>query len=580
MTAPLFTFAIIADTHLNPRDGESGSPWRTNALANARARWAVAALNDDAPDFVLHLGDLVHPVPAQAGYADAAKRFDAIFGGLRPPMHCLPGNHDIGDKPGDWMPAHGVTPEALKTWEKTFGALWQVMDHGGCRFILHCNPILSSGLPEDDAQWTWLERTLKGSEGRRVFFATHYPLFLTDPGEPEHYDNLADPGRERLRRLLVEYRVEAVFAAHVHTVFHTRLAPDGPFQHVVPTLSALRPDYSHLFKAPQLPRHEYGRNDAQKLGYYLVEVFETGYRLRFRRTDGAALPDAQRDFEPGALLAYRQRLADRPIGVDLRQGWAQPVAIPYSGVVDEFRRKYVRNDYLIAALQGAGLRDLRVPIDDWLDPRTRARMRDLAALGHRFRLFTIDPPSTGVVEALDGSAGIVASLEVIARPERLPRMLGDWRAALPRTPLFAARMWTSSDLPAEAVRFAHAIGHGFHPEDHELIAEVAPLADGLTIRIGPETEPAGALAGLPGIPGDWMVYLTLTDPDPATLRKDDEVRNGRVMQALDALPPGAVLILDTLEDHDRGYFPRHGLYDSRFNPRPLARLLSRMELRG
>ena len=66
----------------------------------------------------------------------------------------------------------------------------------------------------------------------------------------------------------------------------------------------------------------------------LVEVFETGYRLRFRRTEGAALPDAQRDFEPGALLAYRQRLADRPIGVDLRQGWAQPVAIPYSGVVD------------------------------------------------------------------------------------------------------------------------------------------------------------------------------------------------------------------------------------------------------
>lgn len=42
MTTPLFTFAVTADTHLNPVDGQSGSPWPSNAWANDRARWAVA----------------------------------------------------------------------------------------------------------------------------------------------------------------------------------------------------------------------------------------------------------------------------------------------------------------------------------------------------------------------------------------------------------------------------------------------------------------------------------------------------------------------------------------------------------
>jgi hypothetical protein len=32
--------------------------------------------------------------------------------------------------------------------------------------------------------------------------------------------------------------------------------------------------------------------------------------------------------------------------------------------------------------------------------------------------------------------------------------------------------------------------------------------------------------------------------------------------------PGAAIFLDTFMDHDRGYYPRHGLIDRRFDPRP------------
>ena len=582
MTKPLFTVALIADTHINPVDGESGSPWHSNALANARARWAVAALNADRPEIVLHLGDMVHPLPAQASYADAAGRFREIFSNLNAPLYCLPGNHDIGDKPGDWMPAHPVTADAFAICETTFGPLWQVVDHGPCRFILHCNPILGSGLPEDEAQWTWLETQLKNAGDRRVFFLTHYPLFLTQADEPEHYDNLARPVRDRLCNLLVAHGVEATFAAHVHTIFHTPLSddPGAPMQHVLPCISALRLDYSYLFRTPPLPGQEHGRNDAQKLGYYLLDVMPERYRIRLRRTGGCALPRQQADFDPGRLQSYDEDLADRALGVDLRHGWAQPVAIPYSGVVDEFRRKYVRNDYFVTALQEAGVRDLRLPIDDLRDAATRARMRDLARMGHRFQVFTIDGPNAETAHLLRDMPGL-SGLEIIARPDRMRGLLADWRSAVPAggPGLLASRMWSSADVATEAVSFSHGIGHGFLPADTELLTAIKDLTDGVVIRVAPDVDPEHALTTvLARLPGRVVLYVVMASSNPAQPADDDVTQCGRILSAVRAAqdhPASVSVMLDTFDDHDRGYYPRHGIYDAQFNPRPAAVCLSR-----
>ena len=68
---PLFRYAIIADTHLRP-GGESSSPWATNLMTNDRARWIIDQVNKSRSDLVLHLGDIVHPVPHQPSYAAAA----------------------------------------------------------------------------------------------------------------------------------------------------------------------------------------------------------------------------------------------------------------------------------------------------------------------------------------------------------------------------------------------------------------------------------------------------------------------------------------------------------------------------
>ena len=54
-----FTFAVIADTHVNQHEDHSSSVYRSSRLANARARHVIEELNRLSPAFVIHLDDLV-----------------------------------------------------------------------------------------------------------------------------------------------------------------------------------------------------------------------------------------------------------------------------------------------------------------------------------------------------------------------------------------------------------------------------------------------------------------------------------------------------------------------------------------
>ena len=53
-----FGFAVVADSHLEPEMDGLALP-----RSNARNRFIVAQLRAMAPAFVVHLGDIVHPVP-------------------------------------------------------------------------------------------------------------------------------------------------------------------------------------------------------------------------------------------------------------------------------------------------------------------------------------------------------------------------------------------------------------------------------------------------------------------------------------------------------------------------------------
>lgn len=223
--ARLFSFVVVADTHVNESDDRSASPFRTNAHANERARFVFESIGAlaPAPEFVVHLGDIVHPVPALPGFDEAAARFRELSAGLRVPLHVLPGNHDVGDKNIDWMPADVVCEAYLDKYRATFGPDRYGVDAGPLRLLMLNALLFNSGLPAEAEQAAWIDGELERARGR-VFVFIHYPPFVLHEHEASTYDNIDQPGRAWLVERLRHPKVEAVFAGeHVHNFWYDLL---------------------------------------------------------------------------------------------------------------------------------------------------------------------------------------------------------------------------------------------------------------------------------------------------------------------------------------------------------------------
>lgn len=578
---PLFTFAVIADTHVNPIDGESSSPWEANRLANARTRAVAAHLATLDIAFVVHLGDMVHPVPAQPGYAQAADRFREAFARIVVPLHLIPGNHDIGDKPTPWTPAAPITAASLRAYRNQFGMDRHAFEHGGCRFVLMNSELLNAGTEEEAQQWAWLERELV--PGRRTFLFKHYPLFICDPAEAEHYDNIAEPARARLIALIGKAGVEAVFAGHVHNLFYDRIGATDAY--VLPTVSAVRHDYMELFAVPPPAAAEFGRNARSKLGFFLVDVHEDGHVAHWVRTWGATEPAAipARTAKSPSVRAGRCA----PLGVDLRYAWAEPAIIPHTGVVDEFGRKRARNDYLLASLWELGLARLRVPLQDVVEQGAAERMCDLGALGHRFTVFSFGVPDTRARALIARHVPHLDALEIVVEAAKVRGMVA--HAAALRAELgvavFMSRLHVTADVDHGGAQLAHFILHGFKTDEVSAtdILSHASGIDGLSFRIDPDESVWETLESISAAMGKTslraLAHVRMTAGGPAREISDDAVVARRVTDAMLASwrHAGRVgVFLDTFADHDRGYFPRHGLTDRRYDPRPAGSLIAKL----
>jgi len=392
----LFTFVVYTDSHVNQSEHESMSPHEVNKLANGRHRHVLNEINCIGPDFVIHLGDLVHPVPVMEIYAVAAERFHEQVSKLDCPLHLIPGNHDVGDKPIKWGPAEVVSEKSLALWEKHFGPHFHSFDHGVCKFVLLNAQIINSGLAAESEQKEWLEKELSEGKNKRIFVCIHYPPFVLSPDELEYYDNIAEPGRAWLLDLFERHKVEAMFSGHVHNFWYHR---HGPTQlYVLPSITFVRHDYSEMYRIPA--GTEAGRNDAAKLGYYIIDVHECGHVCHPIRTHGQTLapdaptPDAPRTLQP----VHPLQNAHTALGVDLRQPWAEIVAIHPSGGLDEFARKIVRNDYPLFALWEMSMRRLRVPLQDLTDPQVRLRELNYARRGGLFERFASWQATLGILQ--------------------------------------------------------------------------------------------------------------------------------------------------------------------------------------
>ena len=557
----LFTFAVMADTHVEPEPDPAAPP-----RSNRRTRAAVERINRLRPAFTVHLGDLVHPEPSlpTAEAADAA--VNGILARLDGPLHATPGNHDIGDKPLAWMPAKAVTQAWIDLYARRFQPPFQAFAHGGCRFLLLNAPALNSGCAAEAEQRAWFEAELAHGRSARTFLFTHYPPYLLEPDEESHYDNLDEPARSWLLGLLREHAVEAVFAGHVHNLFHDRFGATEIY--VAPSTSFVRRDYSELFRAD--PASEFGRNDEDKLGFLRVDVHERGHRVSFVRTCGQGGADAAPD--PG-----RSRL-----GVFLRHPWREVVELPYNPPTDELLRRRVRNDYPAWALWELGIGAVRIPLADLRDPAARARATALAERGHRFTAFSFGAPTAEAARLLREAAGAMATWEVILPPADVAVAAAGAGTGLATR---LAPLSTSADSPSGGGgSLSHFVGQGFRLDGRDAIRavfgrpEVREAFDGCVVRLAWADDPWGGIAAVAELGRSQGIGVTaVVDLSPATPdgdHRDDAALAARVAEAsFAALAHGVDVFLDTFMDVDRGYYVRHGLIDRRCNPRQAGRVV-------
>ena len=581
--SPIFSFVVVADTHVNEDEHTSTSPYETNHLANARARhvFAEIAAMRPPPRFVVHLGDVVHPVPSLPAFHEAVKRFKAIASRLPAPLHVIPGNHDVGDKAVDWMPADQVCDEYLATYREAFGADFYAFDEAGVRFVMLNSLLLNSGLAGEARQRAWTERRIDAAGDRRVFLFMHYPPYIYRPDEAGNYDNVDEPARAWLLDQIRKPAVEAVFAGHVHNFWYDRVGEAEMY--MLPSTAFMRHDFSEFCSVA--PAFEFGRGDVAKFGYFRVDVFEDGHVAYAVRSMGRqCAPDERPDVPPRRHLAHPKTSGFDNAGVELRHPWAEVMQITATGGVQEFGRKWARNDYPLLALWEMGVRLSKVPEVDVIESGPRERMSLMARLGHRYVVTVIGVPRDALIEAAADAGGGVLAYEANLTLERFERRRGALRAARERSGamIFLAKILTDHEAQLDGTTFSHFVRSGFTVDEAErcrgMIARAVERGeiDGVTVRIEVGEPLPAAARRLRAFGADTgariLVSLKLHGPSVAAARTDDRETAARTAQALVLSRCGSDVryVFDTFMDVDRGYYPRHAFIDRRFNPRPAA----------
>lgn len=559
-------FVIITDTHYFRDPGDRPVEFASRRKQAARAGRALRLAAALQPAFVVHLGDLAQAVPEGAEFAqtldDALAQLDRCD--VRP--HHVAGNQDIGDKPDPTMPTAWVTPEALAAYHRRFGRSWYSFAAAGRHCIVLNSQIMNSNLPEAAEQRAWLEADLAAHAHQRILLFTHLPLFLRDENEPHlgHYDNLGQPDRAWLLDLIRRHQIELVVVGHSHWSFFNRIGATRYF--VAPSTSHTRPGFSEAFSSAPPP--EQGRDDAAKLGFYLVRLLPDRPRLHLIRTNGETAPP---DASDGDLLLTRTS-ADLPhsrLGVTLTHPLAPLADVPLAW--PSTIRQPVRNDYPLLACVELGARHVRVPLGDFRDPAQRERLALLRDEGIALTVCWLCDNSP------DDLATIVACRDLLDTVElQLPGALHPTPATLAIArhiqhdlglAVSLATILPNQLVPGKQLRRTRV---GYLPEelaalDHHLAAAGVHVDRVLcrreasgdpTAQIAPVDGPFQALGAI-----DWAF-------DPAT--GDESIQTERVAQALWAIAamPEARLYIEPFLDLDRTMDVGLGLLDRQSNPRP------------
>ena len=206
--------ALVGDPHVTRGDRNDQSLYR------ARFEKAIAAINAKNVDWVLIAGDLT-----QSGKPEEIADFRQLASSFKAPVSWVYGNHDVGAKVTGKEDGKGeINADSLERIEAALGASFWQEERAGVQVVGVNASLFGSSLPQEQQQWTFLEKILHARQAgntknirKPMILLSHYPLFINAPEETDQqYWNIEPASRKRLIKLLQDAEVDAVFSAHLH----------------------------------------------------------------------------------------------------------------------------------------------------------------------------------------------------------------------------------------------------------------------------------------------------------------------------------------------------------------------------
>ncbi len=561
-------FALIADSHLNPTNQENTSPWETNHLANQRNKVVVKAINKIEPAFAIHLGDVVHPLPCTDQYKDAASAAKKIFGKLKCKMYITPGNHDVGDKCLPGNPAATISNESCEIYKSHFGAEWQEFEYGGINFVIVNSCHFGSNSKKEKQQWKWLEDVL--NKNKRTFLCTHYPPYITDENEINHYDNIDSEPRKKFLDLVKKNKIEAIFSGHVHTFFINQI--ETTLSYALPSSTNFRQDYAEILRVN--PAEEFGRNDLGKFGFFIIDVHELGHRCHFIRTNGSI--DIKNAESIAAQINEINLIEKHDNFVcDLPHDWCEITNLPFNPPLDAFVRKKVRNDYSILNFWDCGVNHVRTSIKDLIDEKYWERIKLLVNLGYKFSFFTTENFKSEELKRIKQISKSIIAIEYIGFDSN---ELKDLISNNLKTIKFYFSPINPPSKQQNSGPYDHIMFSGFDIRDINLSIKTTEKIkiDGVVIRIPydvPVLESVKKFFDTQTPVSLKIIFDIYLKPNKSSICNSNQIEiSKRITEAAIAskLFPNSIFRIDTFMDIDRGYFLRNGVVDRKHNPREVA----------
>lgn len=212
MSGPRFTVIQISDLHLDPDDqGQCARLARARRVVDNAGADLVVISGDVSADGFSNNG-MFAKVRAELG------RFDA-------PVHVIPGNHDVGDKPGE---QNELKPGYLAQWNAAFDTDRFCVQRDGWTLVGINTQVLGSGVAAEVEQYDWFDRTIGDAEqrGDQIAVFMHAAPYLFDPDEvldgPSQYWGFTPAARRELLMRLDRPGVKLIANGHLHwhAMFH------------------------------------------------------------------------------------------------------------------------------------------------------------------------------------------------------------------------------------------------------------------------------------------------------------------------------------------------------------------------